>query len=376
MAAVVVAGGGVVGASVAYYLAQRGARPTVLEACTPACSASGKAGGFLALDWSDGSPLGPLARRSFALHEELAAALPEDIGYRRVATHSLTLRRGGGSSGGKPAAGLPSWVDPNAVAAARRLGDASTTAQVHPERLTKALLAAVERAGGAVRSRCRVVGVVAGAGGAVAGVRVRDEGTGAESVLAADAVVLALGAWSSAAGLAALLPPGAPALDTSVSGLKVNSIVLGDEGRVATADALFLLGVPGLEPEIYPRPGGEVYVCGVSSEEAPPAAADAVEATPGAAATLRAVAAQVSPSLLANAPLLKAQACFLPVPDGDGLPLIGALPGVAGAYVATGHSCWGILLAPATGLAMTELILDGAAAAVDLAPFDPARSSL
>ena len=134
--------------------------------------------------------------------------------------------------------------------------------------------------------------------------------------------------------------------------------------------------MPGLEPEIYPRPGGEVYVCGVSSEEAPPGAADAVEATPGAAATLRGIAAQVSPSLLAKAPLLKAQACFLPVPNGDGLPLIGALPGVEGAYVATGHSCWGILLAPATGLAMAELVLDGAAASVDLAPFDPARSSL
>jgi glycine/D-amino acid oxidase-like deaminating enzyme len=34
---------------------------------------------------------------------------------------------------------------------------------------------------------------------------------------------------------------------------------------------------------------------------------------------------------------------------------------------------WGILNAPATGEALTELILDGAARAVDLAPFDPAR---
>jgi hypothetical protein len=34
----------------------------------------------------------------------------------------------------------------------------------------------------------------------------------------------------------------------------------------------------------------------------------------------------------------------------DGVPAIGALPGVAGAYVATGHSCWGILNAPATVL--------------------------
>jgi hypothetical protein len=49
------------------------------------------------------------------------------------------------------------------------------------------------------------------------------------------------------------------------------------------------------------------------------------------------------------------------------------VPEVAGAYVATGHSVWGILDAPATGEAMAELILDGAAHTVDLKPFDPGR---
>jgi len=41
--------------------------------------------------------------------------------------------------------------------------------------------------------------------------------------------------------------------------------------------------------------------------------------------------------------------------------------------VATGHSVWGILNAPATGEAMAELIVDGAARTVDLDLFDPAR---
>lgn len=57
----------------------------------------------------------------------------------------------------------------------------------------------------------------------------------------------------------------------------------------------------------------------------------------------------------------------------DGLPLIGAIPGARGAYVATGHGVWGILSAPATGEAMAELILDGAARTIDLSPFDPQR---
>ncbi len=79
----------------------------------------------------------------------------------------------------------------------------------------------------------------------------------------------------------------------------------------------------------------------------------------------------ISPAL-AGAEIVARQACFRPVTE-DGLPLIGAVPGVAGAYVATGHSVWGMLNAPATGEAMAELILDGQARQVDLAPFAPGR---
>ena len=70
--------------------------------------------------------------------------------------------------------------------------------------------------------------------------------------------------------------------------------------------------------------------------------------------------------------MLARQACHRPVTQ-DGLPLIGAIPGLDGAYVATGHSVWGILNAPATGEAIAELIVDGAARTVDLPAFDPAR---
>ena len=49
------------------------------------------------------------------------------------------------------------------------------------------------------------------------------------------------------------------------------------------------------------------------------------------------------------------------------------MPGIAGAYVATGHSVWGMLNGPATGEALAELILDGAATTVDIAPFDVGR---
>jgi glycine/D-amino acid oxidase-like deaminating enzyme len=75
---------------------------------------------------------------------------------------------------------------------------------------------------------------------------------------------------------------------------------------------------------------------------------------------------------LAAAPIVRRQACYRPVAD-DGLPLIGRVPGARGAYIATGHGPWGMLNAPGTGLALSELIVDGAAAALDLEPFNPAR---
>src|ERR1700730_18505552 len=63
---VLICGGGVIGASIAYFLSCRGIVATVIERTGLACAASGKAGGFLALDWCDGTPLEALARRSFA----------------------------------------------------------------------------------------------------------------------------------------------------------------------------------------------------------------------------------------------------------------------------------------------------------------------
>jgi glycine/D-amino acid oxidase-like deaminating enzyme len=47
---VLICGGGVVGASIAYFLSQKGVEAVVIERTDIACAASGKSGGFLALD--------------------------------------------------------------------------------------------------------------------------------------------------------------------------------------------------------------------------------------------------------------------------------------------------------------------------------------
>ena len=91
---------------------------------------------------------------------------------------------------------------------------------------------------------------------------------------------------------------------------------------------------------------------------------------PGEIDRLQAICERLSPLFRAER-IIARQACFRPVTQ-DGLPLIGKVRD-EGAYVATGHSVWGILNAPATGEALAELIADGVARSTDLTPFDPSR---
>jgi glycine/D-amino acid oxidase-like deaminating enzyme len=350
-----VCGAGVIGAAVAYFLGCRGVAVTVVERSGVACAASGKSGGFLALDWCDDSPLGPLARASFALHASLARQLGTEYGYRRMDTFMLAARESGRVAGGHRVA-PPPWIDGAGVVTAA-LGSTETTAQVHPARFTAALLDAARTRGSVLR--IGVVEDVVERDGAARGVRVDGE------TIDADAVVLAMGPWTGRFARRLGLP--------SVRGLKGYSVTL--TAAAVPAHALFvdyrMADGRQLEPEIFPRPDGDVYVCGMADPAPLPDSPEAVEVSEAACATLARAAGHVA-SALAGARIDRRQACYRPVTD-DNLPLIGRVPEVAGAYVATGHGPWGILNAPATGLALAELILDGAASSLDLRPFDPAR---
>jgi hypothetical protein len=79
---------GVIGACTAYFLSRRGIDVLVVGRTGVAAAASGKAGGFLALDWCAGTPLDALARRSFALHAALPSEVAGDWGYRRMTAYS------------------------------------------------------------------------------------------------------------------------------------------------------------------------------------------------------------------------------------------------------------------------------------------------
>ena len=251
----------------------------------------------------------------------------------------------------------PGWLSPN-ISINGQLGSMDTTAQVQPAAFTAGMMRAAEARGAELRLG-RVTGLLR-RGEDVVGVDLDGE------AIEGDAVVIAMGPWSVLAAQWLSLPP--------VFGLKGHSLVF-ETGTAIPSEALFLEYTEAtgsvLSPEIFPRADGTTYVCAISSDSPLPTDPDLVVPDDGAIDRLKALCGRISP-ILASSRVLSSQACFRPVTQ-DGLPLIGAIPGAPGAYVATGHSVWGILNAPATGEAMAELILDGVTKAVDLSSFDPAR---
>ena len=307
---VLICGGGAIGAAIAYFSSLKQAEVVVIERTGVACAASGKSGGFLALDWCDGSPLAPLARRSFELHAELASAFDGKWGYRRLETLSVV------ASARRPLRAAsrlapPEWLARDAIVH-QRLGTTATTAQVHPAQFTRGMLdAAIER-GARLRAGC-VTGLARSADGSrVSGVFVDGE------LIEGDAVVIAMGPWSALASQWLPLP--------MVYGLKGHSVILRNPMPISP-HALFVEceATDGSvdTPEVFPRPDGTVYVCGLSS--AAPLPPDPAEITSDAAAQARleAMIRTFAPALAdargrGRAGLLSARDQGRPAVDGPG----------------------------------------------------------
>lgn len=367
---IIIAGAGIIGTSTAYYLSKNfsdsiSAITLIDPSGKIAPAASGKAGGFLALDWNDYSSVGPLSRRSFDLHSQLADEFgKETIMYRRLTCASISVRNGGGvgnKPSGKKLAGVE-WAsdlnedtDADGVAVGfRPLGDESTIAQVHPKMLCETLWKAVTE-NSFMESKIvkeKVVDAVHDDNGNLIGVTLGD-GT----IVNGDRLLWATGPWTT--------------IGNCMVGVKYHSVLIPTE-KVLT-QSVFYDGFG--DPEIYPRPDGTTYCCGF-----PDAAVKVVE-EPGKEEVRQEKVDEIVDAVrkcsggkdgaLGKEPQL-AQSCYLPTTI-DNVPIMGEIEGKNGCFVASGHSCWGVLNGPGTGEAMASLIMTGESKHLNLSSFNPNR---
>ncbi|KAF8472476.1 FAD dependent oxidoreductase [Kalaharituber pfeilii] len=125
-------------------------------------------------------------------------------------------------------------------------------------------------------------------------------------------------------------------------------------------------------PEIYARPN-EIYVCGEGDMDVGlPATTADVQVDEVRCDELISQVASIS-NHIRNGIVTRKQACYLPIVNIGGLgPLIGET-GIEGLLLASGHSCWGINNAPATGVILSEIVFDGKAKSADIRSMDPRR---
>ncbi len=338
---ITVVGGGVIGLSCAWRLAQHGAQVTLHDSAPEAREASWAAAGMLAPhhEAERADPLWHLGVASLARWADFAAELhtPLDFHQRGGLIAAIT------PADGETLTAKQDFATRHGIACTRLSRAALLTheprltgcrealllpgAQVNPRALTSAL-----------RVACAAAGVRLCYGSTVttlAGLRERT-----------DLTVLASGAWTPAlASLAGLDLPGEP--------------VKGQLLRFAAPDGLLRHFIHCHHAYLVPRAGAGVVVGSTMTLSGFDKTED-----PAAIAQLAANARDLLPALR-DAPILETWTGLRPR-LASGLPLIAKVrPDLV---IATGHFRNGILLTPITASAVVELC-DGPPCGVDLLPF-------
>ena len=364
---VVVIGGGIIGLAVAHYLAREQLQVTLVERGDVGREASWAAAGYLSYQGGSSEP-GPrldLMRASRLMYdgwiEELGEFTAADTGFWRCGLLEVCLdeaetREAQARLDWQRAAGFQvEWLDAAAIRQRQpHLSPAlpvqggllfPDVAQVRPPRLLKALAEAVIRQGVQVREHTPVSAINYD-GDRVTGVTV-----GNGEVINAPIVVNAAGSWAAQVGPDMSRLPVKPIKGT---------IVLLETPAPPTRELL-----DTSQGALYPRPDNKVLL-GATLEDV----GFDKRVTLASVDQLVRQAVTLMPALK-DATLVKAWTGLRPY-SHDQLPYLGEVPGVRGAYVATGHFRNGILLAPVTGLLIKEMIL-GQAPTLPLEPYSVTR---
>jgi glycine oxidase len=346
----IVIGGGIIGGSIAWRLAQAGQKVVVLERGHVGREASFAAAGVLTPKFtSDHSAnLIDFWASSNALYpsyvDEIKAATGDAFEYRRsghiipsFSEDETTRRRIEFEEQGP--AGIPaSWLSRDDTLALEPLLAPEVEASVYyPDhgfvdnpKLTNALGGAVRAAGGEIVENCLVTGLTI-EGDAVVGVET------AIGPIRGQSVVNCAGSWAGMIDHRSTMP---------IRPLK---------GEILAVDlrptSLHIL-VSGVGCSAVPRADGRTIVCATSSH-----AGYNKDVVFGSVVGLFEKVARLLPALRTGR-FVETWAGLRPItPDGE--PIMGADPQLRGLFWATGHWGNGILAAPLTGRTMADLILTG-----------------
>ena len=349
---VIIAGGGVIGLSLACRLQTQGLRVVVIEKHEPAREASYAAGGMIAsCDPHIPQELKPLVAASAQLYPSFVQGLQNDSG------ESVDLRDAGTiakfENGEIPECTGARQLSPEEVLLSEPLLRLPGPAWLLPERsvdprgLGRALVTAAKHHGVDFVTGSQVIEVIA-ADGHAAAVRTT------HSDYAAAVVVNCLGAW--AAQVQPIPIPTRP--------VKGQMVCLVPQAGTAHAGLPIqhVVRTPGIY--IIPRSDGRILLGATVEDTGFDKRVD-----PTTIQKLHQAGIEAVPEL-ANMRIHDAWAGLRPGTPDD-LPILGetSLPGY---YAATGHYRDGILLAPITAQLVSELIM-GLRPALDLQPFSPLR---
>ena len=369
----IVVGGGIVGASAAYHLARSGSGVTLIDQEQPG-QATAAGAGIIAPGTSFKPPAAffPLAFRAVACYQELLMHLAEDgetqTGYETVGLLHIATTE-------EEQAYLPILLhlfEERRAASVQNLGKISLLDSQQARELVPALgvvYAAIHVAGAArldgrlMRNALRGAAQLRGAsivtdprgaellreGQRLTGVKVGDQ------TYQADAVIIAAGAWSGqfAETLGLTLPvfPQRGQILHLRSGGETDNwpIVMGFHSHY-----------------ILTFPGGRI-VAGATREDQ---AGFDVRQTAGGVYEALSEALRIAPGL-ANATLHEVRVGLRPATP-DGLPILGQVPGIENAFLATGHGPSGLQLGPYSGMLVADLA-QGKQPELDLTPYSLAR---
>jgi sarcosine oxidase subunit beta len=363
----IIIGGGIAGVSIAFHLAERGLKPVVLDRSFVAAHATGHSSGLVRMHY-DLEAESRLAWASFGYFRNWRERVGGDCGFTRTgfihipaAAHNQQLRA---NVAMHQRIGIPSLLvsadDVKRLAPSFATDDFDQAAYepesgyADPSATAASLMLAAREHGAQVVQGCRVTAIHS-EGGRIRGV------TTERGDFSAPVVVNAAGSWAGAVGRLA-------GLELPIDTWSHEVIYVRRPPAVR-----FHPTVIDLSLSMYFRPetGGLTLVALEDSNRFGEPPDDEL------ASVTRVAANQVVERLCQRIPAMEHGSYHSAHVGRDGItpdqrPIM-AQAGPEGFYLACGFSGTGFKLGPAIGACMAELIVDGRATTVDIAPFNAER---